>query len=231
RLDAIDPAGRLTPAGKALARLPLHPRLAHMVVAGAADGDARTAAELAVLVGERGLGGDDIDLSHRLERFRADRSRRAEDARAMAARWAKLAGGTLGEPLPPGHHLARAFPDRIAQPAGPRGRFRLANGRQAQIEETHALAGAPFLVVADVTGSAMQGRIRSAAALAPADMEGLFAARITAQEILAFDSAAGSVRARRQRRLDALRLADETAPVTDLTAAAALLAQAALKRP
>ncbi|NMA97632.1 MAG: ATP-dependent helicase HrpB, partial [Phyllobacteriaceae bacterium] len=73
RLDAIDASGHLTSAGKALARLPLHPRLAHMVVAGAEDGDARTAAELAVLIGERGLGGDDIDLARRLERFRTDR--------------------------------------------------------------------------------------------------------------------------------------------------------------
>src|SRR5690606_4180812 len=55
RLDAIDASGLLTPQGKALARFPLHPRLAHMVVAGAEDGDARTAAELAMLIGERGL--------------------------------------------------------------------------------------------------------------------------------------------------------------------------------
>ena len=231
RLDAIDASGVLTPAGKALARLPLHPRLAHMVVAGAEDGDARTAAELAVLIGERGLGGDDTDLGRRLERFRMDRSRRADDARAMASRWSKLAGGVPGEPLSPGHHLARAFPDRVAQPAGPRGRFRLANGRQAQIDETHSLAGAPFLVVADVTGSATQGRIRSAVALDPAELETLFAGHITTETSLAFDPATGSVRARRQRRLDALRLADDTAPVTDFEAAAKLLAEAALKRP
>lgn len=231
RLDAIDASGLLTPEGRALARLPLHPRLAHMVVAGAEDGDARTAAELAVLIGERGLGGDDTDLGRRLERFRSDRSRRAEDARTMAKRWAKLAGGSNDETFSPGHHLARAFPDRVAQPAGPRGRFRLANGRQAQMDETHALAGAPFVVVADLTGSATQGRIRSAAALDPSELETLFAGHITSQTALTFDAATGSVRARRQRRLDALRLADDTAPVTDLEAAARILAEAALKRP
>lgn len=231
RLDALDPAGRITPAGKALARLPLHPRLAHMVMAGAEDGDPRTAADLAVLIGERGLGGDDIDLAHRLDRFRTDRSRRAEEARALASRWAKLAGGRNLEPLPPGHHLARAFPDRIAQPAGARGRFRLANGRQAQLEENHALAAAPFLVIADITGSATQGRIRAAVTLDPADLETLFSGHIVAQTTLGFDAATGSVRARRQRRLDALRLAEEPAPVTDLDAAAALLATAALRRP
>ncbi len=232
RLDAIDASGRLTKAGKALARLPLHPRLAHMVVAGAEDGDARTAADLAVLIGERGLGGDDIDLGRRVERFRTDRSKRAEDARAMASRWVRLLDAkATGETLSPGHHLARAFPDRVAQTAGPRGRFRLANGRQAQLDESHALAGASFIVVADLTGSATQGRIRSAAALDPAELETLFAPHITSTTSLAFDAATGSVRARRQRRLDALRLADETAPVTDHEAAARLLAEAALKRP
>lgn len=231
RLDAIDEEGRLTQAGKALAKLPLHPRLAHMVVAGAEDGDAETAAELAVLIGERGLGGDDTDLARRLDRFRTDRSRRAEDARAMARRWSKLAGGKNDEPRDSGHHLARAFPDRVAQPAGPRGRFRLANGRQAQLDETHSLAGAPFLVVADLTGSATQGRIRSAAALDPVGLETLFAHHITSETTLTFDAASGAVRARRQRRLDALRLADEPAPVTDLERAAELLAEAALKRP
>jgi len=231
RLDAIDENGRLTEAGKDLAKLPLHPRLAHMVMAGAADGDAETAAELAVLIGERGLGGDDTDLGRRLDRFRTDRSRRADEARILARRWSKLAGGGNNNPGEPGHHLARAFPDRVAQPAGPRGRFRLANGRQAQVDETHALAAAPFLVVADITGSATQGRIRSAASLDPADLEKLFGHHIVSETVLNFDPSSGSVRARRQRRLDALRLADEPTPVTDLEKAAELLAEAAVKRP
>ncbi|OAM76833.1 ATP-dependent helicase HrpB [Devosia elaeis] len=231
RLDALDVHGGLTAAGKALARLPLHPRLAHMILAGAEDGDAQSAAELAVLIGERGLGGDDIDLGRRLERFRLDRSRRAEDARALARRWVHAAGGKAETFLSPGHHLARAFPDRVAQSAGPRGRFRLANGRQAQLDETHALAGAPYIVVADLTGSAGQGRIRAAASLDLPDLEALFAGHISAETSLAFDPKTNTVRARRQRRLDALRLADDTAPVTDFEKAAALLAEAALKRP
>ncbi|KKB08251.1 ATP-dependent helicase HrpB [Devosia chinhatensis] len=231
RLGAIDPSGSLTPAGRALARLPLHPRLAHMVLAGAEDGDAQRAAELAVLIGERGLGGDDIDLGRRLDRFGLDRSRRAEDARNLARRWAKLAAGRSGSALSAGHHLARAFPDRVAQSAGARGRFRLANGRQAQLDETHGLAGAPFIVVADVTGSAGQARIRAAAALEQTELETLFSDRIETTTSLAFDPTSNAVRARRQRRLDALRLADDTAPVADFETAARLLSEAAMKRP
>jgi ATP-dependent helicase HrpB len=230
RLDALDAAGHLTGDGKALARLPLHPRLAHMVVAAAAEDDALTASELAVLIGERGLGGDGTDLAHRLDRFRRDSGKRADDARALARRWAKLAGGGTGGNLAPGHHLARAYPDRIAQAAGPRGKFRLANGRQASLDETDALASQPFLVVSDTTGAAASSRIRAAAALDRADLESLFAHRIVGETILAFDESSTGVRARRIRRLDALRLADEPVPVDDAEAAANLLAQAAARR-
>jgi len=230
-LDALDDAGRLTPEGKALARLPLHPRLAHMVLAAAAADDALTATELAVLLGERGLGGEGTDLAHRLDRFRAERSRRAEDARALARRWARLAGGGSGGNLPAGEHLARAYPDRVAQPAGARGRFRLANGRQAALDPTDVLAAAPFLVVTDMTGTAAKSRIRAAASLSPDALESLFAQRIAETTVLALDDASGAVRARRQRRLGALRLADDPVPVSDFGAAALLLAQAAIRRP
>lgn len=230
-LEALDVSGRITSDGKALARLPLHPRLAHMVVAAAAEDDALAAAELAALISERGLGGDGTDLAHRLDRFRTDRSKRAHDARALARRWATLAGGAKGGNLSAGRHLARAYPDRVAQAAGPRAKFRLANGRQAGLDDTDALAAQPFLVVTDITGAAANGRIRGAAALDRADLETLFAHRITATETLSLDAASGSIRARRLRQLDALRLADDPIPVTDLPQAATLLAEAALRRP
>jgi ATP-dependent helicase HrpB len=227
-LDALDPSGRLTEQGKSLAHLPLHPRLAHMIVA--AQGDRQTAAELAVLIGERGLGGDSTDLAHRLDRFRTDRSKRAEDARTLARRWAKLAGNTNNDPVSPGTHLARAYPDRVAQSAGAPGRFRLANGRQASLDDTDPLARQPFLVVTDMTGAAATRRIRAAAAIDRADLETLFDHRITEIETLSFDSPSGAIRARKTRQLGALRLANEPVPVTDLGKAADLLAQAAINR-
>ncbi len=229
-LDALDAQGHLTLAGKALACLPLHPRLAHMIVAAAAEDDASTAADLAVLIGERGLGGDGTDLANRLARFRTDRSPRANDARTLARRWASLAGGGKGGDLDPGHHLARAYPDRVAQAAGPRGKFRLANGRQASLDTTDALAAAPFLVVTDITGAAASGKIRAAAAIDRPTIELLFASHITDETVLAFDEPSASVRARKTRRLGALRLADEPVAVEDPEAAALLLAEAAARR-
>ncbi len=88
-LGAIDADGRITARGQALRNLPLPPRLARMVVEGAATGNAVLAAEIALLLTERGLGGNDVDLTHRLDGLHRDRSRRAQDARAMARRWAR----------------------------------------------------------------------------------------------------------------------------------------------
>ncbi|MCW5697683.1 MAG: ATP-dependent helicase HrpB [Bauldia sp.] len=226
-LDALDANGRITAEGRALAQLPLPPRLAHMVHRAAAEGTAMEAAELAVLLGERGLGGDEVDLAARLARFGTARDRRSGDARALARRFAKAAGGGAeghgaGDI---GRHLARAYPDRVAQSAGAPGQYRLANGRAASLDLAEPLARSPLLVVTDISGTAARGRIRAAAAIDRATVEALFAGYIAATTELAFDPASRSVRARRQRRLGALRLADEPATIDDPAAAARLLAK------
>ncbi|MFN3943757.1 MAG: ATP-dependent helicase HrpB [Allosphingosinicella sp.] len=102
-LGAIGGDGRPTPHGKAVAALPLPPRLAHMLIAAAERGWGRTAAEAAVLISERGLGGNEPDLEQRLRRWRADKGKRAEAARGLARRWlalqqpSPLQGRGLGE--------------------------------------------------------------------------------------------------------------------------------------
>ncbi|WP_181706246.1 ATP-dependent helicase HrpB [Chthonobacter rhizosphaerae] len=216
-LDALDDDGRPTAAGRALARLPLHPRLAHMVVEAAREGEARLAADIAVVLTERGLGGDGTDLADRLRRFRSDRSPRAEDARRLAVRWVAAAGGGRvqdgGRLEDAGRHLARAYPDRVAQARGARGGFRLANGRGGSLEDHDPLAREAFLVVADLTGTAEKARIRLAAALDRADVEAVYAGRIRDGVVVAWDQAARAVRARRVRRVEALVLAEEPAPV------------------
>jgi ATP-dependent helicase HrpB len=224
-LEALDAQGRITAEGQALARLPLHPRLAHMVHRAAAESDAMTAAELAVLLSERGLGGDGTDLAHRLSRFRGERGPRADEARGLASRWARLAGGESGRSDDVGRHLARAYPDRVAQAAGARGRFRLANGRGASLDETDALAREAFLVVADLTGSAANGRIRAAAVIDRPTIEELFGSQIVDAETLSFDAGSKSVRARKVKRLGALLLGDAPSKITDLASAAQLFAE------
>jgi ATP-dependent helicase HrpB len=87
-LGALDADGRITAEGKKLRALALPPRLARMIVDSDRFGAGEQAAEIAAVLTERGLGGDSVDLDHRLDQFRRDRSQRASSARDMARRWA-----------------------------------------------------------------------------------------------------------------------------------------------
>jgi len=154
-LGAVDSEGRITDEGRAIASLALPPRLARMVVDAAREGDARTASEVAVLLTERGLGGDAVDLTSRLEAFRRDRSERADDARrlarGLAARAARLTARTPHPAAPsarppspargegeahtrPGALLASAYPGRIAvaQRASKDARLKTGYGRRGE---------------------------------------------------------------------------------------------------
>ena len=223
-LGAIDGDGRITEAGKHLQRLPLPPRLARMVIDAAALGEAPMAATIAALLGERGLGGDDVDLRARLDGLRNDRSQRARDVRAMSQDWARRAQPlqqAAPEPDPQGRGnagigvlLALAFPERIAKNrGGASGAFLLANGRGANLDVASPLAREPFLAVAELTGSAAQGRIVSAAPITLAEIEARLGDRIEARDEVSFDAASASLRGRRSRRLGAVTLAEQPIPV------------------
>jgi len=230
-LGAIDADGRITAEGKQLRGLPLPPRLARMVVVASAEGAGRLAAETALVVTERGLGGDDVDLRHRLDGLRRDRSRRAEDARGMATRWAELVASGASPSAPSiGSILALAYPDRIAKNrGGATGAFLLANGRGAQVDPASPLAREPFLAVAEIVGSAAQGRIVLAAAITLAEIETRFADRIEAREEITFDPPSASLRGRRLRRLGAIALAEGPVAVTADDQAARVLAAGVAK--
>jgi ATP-dependent helicase HrpB len=231
-LGAIDGDGCITEEGKKLRRLPLPPRLARMVVDAAAVGAALLAAEIAVLIGERGLAGDDVDLTHRLGAFHRDRSSRARDARALAQRWAEIATPTDSsspqgrEEMSVGALLALAFPERVAKNrGGAAGAFVLANGRGAQIDPASPLAREPYLAVAELAGRAAAGRILLAAPIALAEIETRFADRIVAREDIAFDPASASLRLRRLRRFGAIALSEQPMPAVASDAAARILAE------
>ncbi len=173
---------------------------------------------------ERGLGGDSVDLDVRLDQFRRDRSQRAGSARSLAQRWASQVAASFFS-LPPcgggsearrgrgasygrlarggggastGVMLAFAFPDRVARNRG-NGSFVLANGRGAAVDQTSALARAPYIAVAELTGTAAQGRILLAAPIAQADIESHFADQIETADEISFDRGAMALRARRKR--------------------------------
>ena len=226
-LGAIDIQGRITEEGRRLRRLPLPPRLARMVVDAAAEGAGEQAAAIAAVLTERGLGGDDVDLRHRLDQFRRDCSRRAEDARAMVRRWVDTLAAERrnGNDVSPGSLLALAYPDRVAKSRGSgAGSFLLANGRGGMVDPASALAREPFLAVAELTGAAGASRIVLAAPMTLPEIEARFAGKIEDREAVTFDAASASLRARRSRRLGALVLAEQTKPVTPHPETARILA-------
>jgi len=226
-LGAIDGDGRITEEGRRLRDLPLPPRLARMVVDAAAVGEAELAAEVAVVLTERGLGGNDVDLGHRMDTLRRERSNRARDARAMAKRWADVAGNhrrAERTELSPGALLALAYPDRVARSRGAGGAFLLANGRGANVDPASALSREPFLAVAEISGTAAQGRIVLAASLTAAEIEAQFSGHIENRDEIVFDEGSASLRARRLRRLGAITLSEQTMKVVPDDATARMLA-------
>jgi ATP-dependent helicase HrpB len=226
-LGALDGDGRIIPMGQRLRTMPLPPRLARMVLSAADHGAAAEAADIAAVIVERGLGGNDVDLASRLGAFQRDRSRRAEDMRRLSANWARTAsvGSKRVEssafPSTPAL-LALAFPERIAKARGAPGQFLLANGRGASLDPTHALARAPYLVVAELQGSAAASRILLAAASDEPEILAIAGSRMTETDEITFDRNAAALRARRVRRLDAIALSSEPRPVPSEMAAEAL---------
>jgi ATP-dependent helicase HrpB len=221
-LGALDADGRITEEGRSLRALALPPRLARMIVDSHRLGAGEQAAEIAAVLTERGLGGDSVDLDVRLDQFRRDRSPRAGSARALAQRWASQVaaseggGERRGSPQDEREHrgepstgvtLAFAFPDRVARNRG-NGSFVLANGRGAALDQASALARAPYMAVAELTGAAGSGRILLAAPIAQLEIEQHFADQIETADEISFDRSALALRARRKKTLHAITLSE-----------------------
>ncbi|MBB6122711.1 ATP-dependent helicase HrpB [Sphingobium subterraneum] len=209
-LGALDGEGRITAHGRAIARLPLEPRIAHMLVRAHEWELGGLAAEIAVLHGERGLGGPDVDLTTRLRRWRTERGARAEGARQLARRWAGLVEakptGSYDD-VDVGRCLALAFPDRVAKRRSTDGAdWTSVGGRGFRLDAAGALAREDWLAVGEVQGRAAGARILSAAPLTEADVVALFADRIKVERTVRYRGDTGGVEALRQTRLGAVAL-------------------------
>ena len=214
RLGALDEAGGLTEHGRRLTRMPLAPRLAHLVVVAAEAGDAMLGAKIAAVLSEPGLGGNDVDLRDRLKGFERDRSPRAQDARKLVERWAKAAGGDgTGEGADVGALLAEGFPERVAKARGKPGEVLLASGRGAFLDPTDGLAREPWLAVADLGGGDAKDRIRLAAPLDPAGLE----ARLTVEDRLTKEPS-GRMVMKRIRRIGAIAVDEKILGAPDRAA-------------
>jgi ATP-dependent helicase HrpB len=225
-LGAITEEGRLTEHGSAIARLPLEPRLAHMLIEGAERGLGQAAADAAVLLTERGLGGNDPDLELRHRRWRGDRGKRAEGGRGLARRWLKLTEAPPGRADCLAEAVALAFPDRLSRRRDPSGEhWQSVGGRGFRLDPASSLASSQWLAVAEVAGAASGARILSAAAIDEAQVLALYGDRIETRHDGAFEPATGGVVPTRSRRLGAIRLASGPDPSPDPQAIAAALVE------
>ncbi|HYG89420.1 MAG TPA: ATP-dependent helicase HrpB [Azospirillum sp.] len=237
-LGALDAANAITAHGRRMAGFGVHPRLAHMMLAGKDLGLGGLACEVAALLGERDIvkaqpGFRDSDLRLRIEllrsldgegRIRTGRGLSverggAQQALRQARQWQRqLRAGGEGEVGSTGLLVALAYPDRIAQrrsglggggSSGPAAQYRLSNGRGAFFAEPEPLSAEDWLAVADLDGAARESRIFLAAPVALPELEEAFAEHLRTETVVTWDSREQVVLARRRRMLFALVLKDE----------------------
>ena len=215
----------LTAHGQAMAELPAHPRIAHLLLRGQALGLGSLACDLAALLGERDIQrGSGADLHSRLALLGAGRGGAVQRVRQLARQFRGYLRGRADEAVADPEHprwlgalLAFAYPDRVARQRRAGGaEYRLANGRAALFGEPDALMKQPWLVVADLGSRQGQReeRIYLAADLDPALFDGVLAEQVTSREELEWDEREGVLRAERQRKVGELVLSRE--PLTEL---------------
>ena len=240
-LGALDGRGAITAHGRALAGLPTHPRLAHMLRIAADEGAGPLAADLAALLGARdpvrgASGPAEVDLAIRLRALRdpglAEREHPVNVDRgaiaALRAEAKRLRAGlpkARGPGLSPGAALSLAYPDRIGKRrAGEAPRYLLSGGKGAILPPADPLARAPFLVFADLDGDPREAKGRLALPVTEAEIRALHAEALRPVTLCEWSRRDRAVRARKRLMLGALALEDRPwteAPPEALAAALA----------
>ena len=237
-LGALDSALLVTEHGQEMASLGLHPRLAHMLLAGREHGAASTACALAALLEERDLLRLDAasrepdirirlhalaeagDADPRVDRGRLHRVReRSAVLRSMLAVREKSVDQSAA-----GWLLALAYPDRVARRRErSTHRYLMRNGRGARLDEGSALTALPWLSVAETDGQHAEARIFLAAPVDQAEIDRLFSHQVVREQVVEWQSDLGVVAARERERLGAIILREDSRrDVNDDDAARAL---------
>ena len=220
QLGALDGQGGISAHGQQLLRMPLTPRLAHMVAIGRARGWGALAAKLAVILSERDILRDaGSDMALRVQAL--DSGVGVDRGRLQFLRQAlrRLHDGNNDQPYDDdavGQLLALAFPDRLGKrrPGGP-ARFLLRNGRGAVLPDHDGLAGSAWLVAASLDGAGREARVFLAAAVSAASIDTLFSEQIVERNEAGWDDASGAVRGWQRRCLGALVLEERSAALSD----------------
>ena len=241
RLGGLDSVGLITPLGRQMAALPLHPRLARMVLL-AGSRNRKQAIDLAALLSERDLlpKSDSADLDNRLyclQRFRSQGMAAVRSmgghpggcaqvdrvSRQLTARL-KNTKQKQAHPLSTGGLLGLAYPDRIGKRRTGNGRsYKLVSGRGGRLQEHDPLAASEWLVVASQNVRSRDGRIFLAASIELNEVEELFAGELAEREEVFWDSRTQSVISRRCTCLAELVVAEKRSIDPDQAAVQAAL--------
>lgn len=228
-LNALDRQNKITPHGRKMAAMPVHPRLAHMLLMARKIGQSRLACDLAALLTERDPlrfqpGQDDVDLQLRCDLLQARREGRpsihlAAQVNEGACKGLLAVAGQLYHrirhsenrktqtALSPGRLLAWAYPDRIAKRRpGERGRYLTSGGRGVRLDAGDPMAAEDYIVAAETDGARRDGRIFRAAAYDQAMLEEQYAHQMAWQSNVCWDDRRESVSARRKLTFGALKV-------------------------
>ena len=191
-LGALDGSGRLTPKGELMAGMPMHPRLANMVIGSHSE----EAAILAAIIEEGGRTRE-LDIRKVLDEVREMPEKPfARRILKLAKRFELFLGaersarGMLSE----GGMLALAYPDRIAKRRG-NGSFVMASGRGAEIDPMESLAKADFVVCCSLDGRVGNAKVFSASPIEQEEIEEIFAEKISEEKVCLWDRRSECVRA------------------------------------
>ncbi len=225
-LEAIDPTGTLTSRGEAMASVPTHPRLAHMLLRAQHAGALRVGAELAALLSERDVfrafgSPIDADVALRIDAIRGSpvappgaeidrdalRRVRTEADRLERQLRNQSSASNAGDSVSIGALLALAYPDRVAQRRpGELARYVLRNGRGAELVGAQMLSASTHLVAVQLDDRRPESRIFLAASIELSELRALFDEQIINESVVEFDVATEAVIARRRERLGAIVL-------------------------
>ena len=215
-LSALDTKGKITDHGKALAALPLHPRLAHMLKLSGPQ-----AAGLAALLADRDplQRGAPGDLALRLEalsdpkRFEQRRPYKIErpilERIKLETRRLKPFCPDISPNFSKAQMAAMAYPDRIAMcRKGLPPRYLLSSGKGAILAAEDSPLTQRLLVATDLDGDPKEARIRSAISISEVELRELFALQICWQNTCSWSKRERRVLARSQERFGAIVLND-----------------------